>query len=261
MLTGQLWIELKRAIKIKNILKWLIIILVIPISSFYPVIEGIYYFYSVEVFQQMVGLFIPLVFPVLVVFIYLPDFVQEQKNNFITYTRPRIPLNLYILSKGLMNAFLTGFILFLMVFFSFVFAVFIEPNYLQIIAFSPPVEGNYSNGVTFSQFLKYGDLVYGLVYSIWVALNAILYTTISFLLLLIIRQPFVALSVPFLFYHVFNFVAGVFGVARFSPLSTIFPFNIEQQGFWTTMVPVTFLIIVASILYILVVRKREEWMI
>jgi hypothetical protein len=261
MLTDQLWVELKRAIKIKNVLKWLIIILAIPLSSFYFVMEGYYYFNSVEVFQEMVGLIIPLIFPVLAVFIYLPIFVQEQKNNFITYTRPRIPLNLYILSKGLMNVFLTGLILFLMVFFSFVFAVFIEPNHLQIVALSSPLEGNYSNNVSFSQLLKHGELIYGLVYSIWVALNAILYTTISFLLILIMRRPFVALSVPFLFYHVFNFVVGVFGAARFSPLSTIFPFNIEQQEMWTTMVPFTLLIIVTSILYIFVVRNREDWMI
>jgi flagellar biosynthesis protein FliQ len=260
MLIGQLCINLRRAMNFNNILKWLFIILVIPLISFFPVMDGYYYFNSVELFQEMVGLYIPLIFPALIVFIYLPDFVQEKVNNFIMYTRPRISLNIYILSKGITNAFLTGIILFLMIFFSYVFATFIEPNFLKLVAISPPLKGHYKNGVTFSEFLKYGGLIYGLVYSLWVALNAVLYTTISFLLMLIIRRPFISLSVPFLFYHVFNFVAGVFGVARFSPLSTIFPFNIEQQELWTTMVPFGFLITVGCILFVLAVREREEWM-
>ena len=85
MLTTQLWIEFKRAITIKNILIWLSIITLIPLVSFYPIREGYMFFKSVEVFQEMVGRIIPLIFPVLVIIIYLPNFLQEQKNNFITY--------------------------------------------------------------------------------------------------------------------------------------------------------------------------------
>jgi hypothetical protein len=261
MLTTQLWIEFKRALTVKNILIWLSIITLIPLVSFYLVREGYMFFKSVEVFQEMVGRIIPLIFPVLVIIIYLPNFLQEQKNNFITYTRPRVPLGVYILSKGIINAFLTGFTILLMMFFSFTFAVFVEPHYLNIIEYSPIVRGNHYSSVTFSQLLKYGDLTYGIVYSLWVAINAVIYSTIAFLLMLIIRLPFVALSAPFLFYHIFNFVVGVFGIARFSPISTIFPFNIEQQPLWTVLVPFTFLLMVLCILYFIVNRNKEGWMI
>nr|WP_259547126.1 ABC transporter permease [Heyndrickxia oleronia] len=260
MLTTQIWTDFKRAFTMKNILIWLFIILIVPVLSFYPIRKGYMFFNSIEVFQEMVGGIIPLIFPVLVIIIYLPNFLQEQKNNFITYTRPRIPVSIYILSKGIINAILTGFIIFSMMFFSYIFAVYIEPNYLHVIEYSQPIEGNYNSNVTFSQFMDYGTVTYTFVYSLWVTINGVVYTTIAFLLMLIIRLPFVALSAPFLFYHIFNFVVGVFGVARFSPVSTIFPFNIEQQQLWTVMVPFTFLIIVVCSLLFKVTRNREDWM-
>lgn len=261
MLTNQLWMEFKRSFTFKNLFKWLCIIFLIPIISFLPVSTGYYYFHKIELFQEILGLFIPLIFPVLVVFIYLPDFLQEQKNHFITYTRSRIPLSYYILTKGIMNAFLTGFIVLTMILFTYIFVIFIEPNLLRIVNYSPPLQGNYDNSVTFSQFYYYGEWTYVLVYSLWVAFNAMVYTTIAFLLMLIIRRPFVALSAPFLFYHIFNFVAGVFGVAKFSPLSTVFPFNIEQQELWTVMIPLLILLLIVSILYFIVNINREDWMI
>ncbi|MGG1218217.1 ABC transporter permease [Priestia endophytica] len=261
MLIGQLYLEFKRAFTTKNILSWLCIVVLLPLICFFPVMQGYIFFSPVEVFQEILGGIMPLIFPVLIIIIYLPDFWQEQRNNFITYTRPRIPLNEYILSKGLINAVFTGGIIFLMLFFSYTLVEFIEPHFLQFIKYETPSEYNQPSNVTFSQFLKYGDLTYFLIYSLWVTLNAIVYTTISFLLMLIIRHPFIALSVPFLFYHIFNFIAGIFGVAKFSPLSTIFPFNIEQQSLWTIMIPFTFLLLILSILYFIVIRKKEEWMI
>ena len=242
----------------KNIFIWLVIIILLPLISFYTVMEGYSFFKPIEVFHQIVGRIIPLFFPIIVIILFLTNFTQEQKNNFITYTRPRIPLNIYILSKGLMNAFLTGAIIFLTIFLSFVFSVYIEPHYLKFIDFS--YEGN-TYSVTFYQFLPYGDFTYGIAYSLWVSINAILYSTISFLLLLLLRRSFVALSAPFLFYHIFNFVAGVFGVAKFSPVSTIFPFNIQLQPLWTVLVPFTFLLIISLFLYSKVIRNKEEWMI
>lgn len=261
MLNDQIRVEFKRSFIAKNLIKWLCIIFLIPLISFLPIKSGYYYFHRVELFQGMVGLFVPLIFPVLVIFIYLPDFLQEQKNHFITYTRSRISLSHYILVKGLMNAFLTGFIVFAMLLFTYLFVIFIEPNILHMVSYSPPVQGNTENSITFSQFMNYGEWTYVLLYSLWVAFNACVYTTIAFLLVLIIRRPFVALSAPFLFYHIFNFVAGVFGVARFSPLSTVFPFNIQQQELWTVMVPMITLLLILSILYIIVIRNREDWMI
>lgn len=253
-------VEIKRAYTAKNLLKWIFIILLIPTISFFPLMNGYRFYEPVELFQSMTAAIIPLLFPVLSIIIYLPSFLQEKKNNFIFYTQPRIPLQTYILSKGLVNVFLTGFIIFLLIFLSFVFAI-IEPN-LGIIEYDIPhsVYGGMSE-VTFSQLLVYGDFMYGLIYSLWVSINAIIYSSISFMLMLLIRSQFVALSVPFLFYHIFNFITGVLGEAKFSPISTIFPFNIVQQPLWTVLVPFSFLLISLIVLIVVGVRKQEDWVI
>ncbi|MED4170589.1 ABC transporter permease [Priestia megaterium] len=261
MLIAQLCLEFKRAMNVKNILTWLFIILILPLIAFFPISQGYIFFSPIEVFQEILGGFIPLIFPVLAIIIYLPIFRKEQKDNFITYTRPRVSLSSYILSKGIINAVFTGLIIFLMLLFSYVFVQFIEPNSFNMVQYFKPSENNQPSNVTFSQLLKYGDFIYFLAYSIWVTLNAIVYTTISFLLMLIMRRTFIALSVPFLIYHIFNFIAGILGVARFSPLSTIFPFNIEQQSLWTVLVPFALLLLILLFLFFRVICNKEEWMV
>ncbi|MGP7819730.1 ABC transporter permease [Niallia sp. 01092] len=260
MLGNQLLIELKRAFTVKNLLLWIAIIIILPTIRFNMIREGYQFFDPIEVFQEMVSTIISLLFPALAIIIYLPSFLQEQRNNFILYTRTRIPLNTYLLSKVIINTCLTGLVTFLLIFLTFVFAVYVEPH-LGIIDYSPIDESAVIPRFTFSQFLSYGDLTYGVIYSLWVSINAVVYSSIAFMLLLIIDNPFVALSVPFLYYHIFNFVTGVLVAPWFSPLSTIFPFNIVEQPLWTVLVPFSFLLIVIIGLYVFAIRNRKEWMI
>ncbi|WP_075039470.1 ABC transporter permease [Anoxybacillus sp. MB8] len=261
MLRNQLVVELKRALTKKNILLWLSIIIFLPASRFYMISKGYQFFEPVEVFQETISGIIPLLFPVIVIIVYLPSFLQEQRNKFIPYTRPRIPLHIYVTSKGFVNAFFTGVVTFLLVFIPFVFIVYVE-KHLGIIHYSSPTENVRIPAVTFSQFLRYGDFAYGFIYSLWVAINGVVYGTIAFILLLNVSNPFIALSIPFLFYHVLNFVTGLFHVAMFSPLSTIFPFNIEEQPLWTVFVPFSFLIAFLVFAFVFTLRNDEkEWMI
>lgn len=258
MLRTQLFVEWNRALSSKNILFWCGIILILPSIRFYSIKEGYLFFDSIAVFQETVSTIIPMLFPVLTIVILLPSFLQEQRNNFISYTRVRVPLNTYILSKFLINAILTGLVTFLLIFIPFIFIVYIEPH-LGIIFYEPKDQNSYTPTYTFSQFLPYGEITYGLLYSLWVSINAILYSSISFMLLLILSNPFVALSIPFLFYHIFNFITGVLNIPMFSPLSTIFPFNLVQQPLWTVLVPFSVLLLISLGIFIFI--KRKEWMI
>jgi hypothetical protein len=258
MLINQLTTELKRAITKTNILLWVSIIVLLPTISFLTMTKGYVFYDSIELFHSIISVIIPLLFPVLTIIIYLPNFLHEQKNNFISYARTRIPLQTYLLSKGLINVFFTSFITFFMIFLSFIFALYVEPK-IGIIQYNN-VTLNQSE-VTFSQLLSTGVIPYIFVYSLWVSMNAIVYSSIAFILLLIIRSHFIALSVPFLFYHVFNFISGVLGEPRFSPISTIFPFNIEQQPLWTVLVPFTFLFLSLIILLLVAMRKKDDWVI
>ncbi|MBR8643893.1 ABC transporter permease [[Brevibacterium] frigoritolerans] len=256
MLKNQISVELKRAFTEKNLYIWILIIFVLPIISFSSLIRGYTYHEPIAVFQSIISTFIPILFPVLIIIIYLPDFWYEQKNDFIPSTQPRVALRIHILSKGIINAFLTGFITFLMIFISFVFARYIEPD-LGIIDYRPVSQPEFTE-FTFSQLLSVGDFTYGLVFSLWVSINAIVYSTIAYILLLLVRSMLIALSVPFVFYHVFNYVSGVLHVPQFSPISTIFPFNIEQQPLWTVLVPFSFLLISLIGLLLFALRNRGE---
>lgn len=259
MLKNQLSVELKRTYTEKNLYIWLSIIIVLPLISYFSMMTDYIYHQRIELFQSLFSTFIPLLFPVITIIIYLPNFLYEQKNNIISYTKPRVSLRIYILSKGLINAFLTGFITFLMVFISFIFARYIEPN-LGIIDYFP-MPTDVSQYFTFSQILSVGDFTYGSVYSLWVSINAIVYSTIAYILMLLVRSNLIALSVPFVFYHVFNYVSGVLQVPQFSPISTIFPFNIEQKPLWTILVPFSFLLISLIGLLLFALRNRGEWVI
>ncbi len=155
---------------------------------------------------------------------------------------------IYILSKGIINAFLTGFIVFLMVFLSFILASSINYSSSEMFYYE----------FTFSQLLSAGDYIYVLIYSLWVSINAVVYSTITYLLLHLIRSSFIALLLPFLFYHIFNFISGVLGVPEFSPISTIFPFNIVQQPLWTVLVPFSFLLISLIFLFLFTIRNLKS---
>lgn len=254
--------ELKRVMTVKNVFVWLTISVLLPLITFISKMNSYVFLKPIDVFYTMLDEFIPLLFPVLVIVIYLISFSHEQKNHFILVTRPRVPLNVYILSKGLINGFLTGAVIFFMVFLSFIFALYIEPH-LHIIDYSTmsAMYHGESQEVTFSQLLSLGSFAYGLCYSFWVSLNAIVYATIAFLLMLLIKSTFLALSTPFLFYHVFNFVAGVLGVPQFSPISTLFPFNIEQQPLWTVFLPFIVLLLILGTLFYNAIHHQEDWMI
>ncbi|WP_085505171.1 ABC transporter permease [Thalassobacillus devorans] len=260
MLANQFSVELKRAFTWKRVLLWLSIIFLLPLLRFFMIKDGYQFFEKQEVFQEMVSAIIPLVFPVLIIMVYLPSFLHEKRNNFITYTRTRVEVSKYLLSKGMVNALLTGAVVFFMMLFAFIFAFYIEPA-IGMIYYYPMDEYSVVREVTFSELLTYGELFYGIVYAIWVAVNAVIYSTIAFLLLLVVNNAFVALSVPFLFYHVFNFITGVFDVPMFSPLSTLFPFNIVAQPIWTVFVPFFVLIFGLAATSIYIMRNRKEWMI
>lgn len=259
MLKRQVLVELKRYTSVNNLLLSFGFIILIPMISIYSIRTGYNYNQPLDAFENAFSTIIPLLFPAMIMLIYLRTFLQEQKNNFIFYTRPRINLEEYILSKGIANALLTGTVVFGMIFLPFVFIVYIDP-YIGVINYEEGLRIINSNSLgTFSQFSKYGDFTYGFIYSLWVALNAILYSSISFVLMLILKSKFISLSVPFLFYHVFNFIVGVLGFARYSPLSTVFPFNIEKQALWTVFIPFSFLIITLLCLLVLAKRNRENW--
>ncbi|MRX72131.1 ABC transporter permease [Bacillus lacus] len=230
-------VEWKKALTLNRILMCLAIIFIPTTVQFLYVKTGYQFYRPVEVHTEMIGGIIALLFPILFIIIYSNSYASEIKDNFITYMKSRTKLSNYLLAKGIVNAVLTFAVAFSMVFVSFVLIVYIEPL-LNIVVYETRDIRHVSVG-TFEIFLSYGTLTYGLVYSFWVAVNAVLYSTASYVLTIIIKNNFLALSLPFLWYFVVNYAIAILGFPQFSMSSTAFPFNITQQPIWTIFVPFT----------------------
>lgn len=259
MLHKQLAIELKRALSMDRILLWAVMIITPTLIQFFIIKDGYVFNNSIELFQRLISGFIPILFPIFMILIYTDSFINEKKHNYLTYTRTRIWLPTYLISKGIVNSMLAFLVSFLLVFLPFLFAIYIEPN-STIINYGTQTNNPVSK-MTFNQFLTYGTLTYGIVYSLWVALNGMVYATLSFLLSLCIKNPFIALSIPFVWYQSMNFTTGILGFATFSPLSTIFPFNLTQQELWTILIPFTILVLVIlGLILFLSKRQSSEWL-
>lgn len=246
MLGHQIKVEFNRILNGKQIVKWLLLIFVFPTIQFLLIKDNYVYYRHLDFFLRLNSNFVPLLFPILMTLVYTTEYVGEQKNNFIQYTRLRIPLSTYLLSKLITNAILSFIIAFFIVFIPFVFAMYVEPV-LGIVKLSP-TEGNPIPYTTFEQFLFLGTFLYGIIYSLWVGLNGSMYATMALLFLMILEKPFIALSIPFIYYLMTNYIIQVLGLDRFSPASTIFPFSMDQQPLWTVFVPFSILFLILVIL-------------
>lgn len=197
-----------------------------------------------DFFSFNMSVFLPFLFPLLVVLIYAQPFSNELSNNYITYTRVRIDFKKYILIKLVSNSIVVFISFFIVVFIVFLFSYYLEP-YLGLVNYEPEnvklTSGSLLdydiNKFTFTQLIKYSTLLYGFTYSGWVALNAVLYSSMAIIATLLFRNTFVALSMPFLFYHIGSFVIAVVGFPMFLLDASIFPFNIVQQPIYIAFIP------------------------
>ncbi len=245
--------QFKSLVSIKFIVIWSFLIIG-PIIFAVSKSDEYMLFRPVDLFTLILENILPMLFPLIVVCIFLLNFSNEKKDHFLFYTRSRIPIKKYLKNKFWLNNFSVFTVIFLFVFIPFVFCFYIEPS-LGLVKYYPIESESDISTHTFSQFLSYGSLVYGVVYSLWVALNGVLYAAIAFFLLMTINNSFLALSLPFIFYHIVDFGIAILGFSKFSLTSTIFPFNIVQQPLWTVIVPFFFLALILLCLYIYI-RKN-----
>lgn len=149
---------------------------------------------------------------------------------------------------------LTGIFFFVLMFAFFIFAYYIEPS-LGIAKYKPAkyvsIEESYTR-YTFTQLVQYSTFAYAIVYSLWIAINAAIYSAIGFFLVLLIRNRFLALSLPFIAYVVSAFVLIAFNLPDYRLNFSIFPFDRVQTPIWVAFVPflVLLIILVSLMLYV-----------
>jgi len=215
-----------------------------------------------DFYTLIISTILPLFFPIVVVIIYLVTFSRQISNNFILYTRLRIDIKKYLGAKFITNAIVVFFVMFSSVFIPFIFAFYIEPL-LGIIVYEPENSGlstselikNTYQRYTFSQLLEYGSFTYGFLYAVWVGVNSVIYTSLGFFALLLINNRFLALSIPFLLYHLGSFIIAVLNYPMLLLDASIFPFNITQYPIWIVCLPLLFLFLVCMGLYIYTKRN------
>lgn len=251
-------IEFKKALSIKFLIVSLILI-ILPLIVVLPIINGTYTFFEpIEVHAQLISSSaIALLFPIFLIPLNAGSYANEKKNNFLLYVKPRTMLSNYVIAKGLVNAIVTFAVAFLMIFIPFVFIQYIDPalNIIQYTTdfYQPPSAG------TFGFLAETSILLYGIGYSLWVAINGALYTTIAYLLSICLKNKFVALSIPLLWWIIMNFVTAILRIEMFSPVYTVFPFTITAQPIWTIFVPFTILLLVIIGLTAFIKTKSKVW--
>lgn len=251
-------IEFKKALNRRFIIYSLALIF-LPLIIILPIINGSYVFHrAIDVHAQLLTKSpIPLLFPLLLVQLYAGSYANEKKDNYLQYVRPRTIISKYVLAKGIVNAFLTFLVAFLMIFVPFLFIQYIDPMigyiYYETEFFNPVSIG------TFEVVAQNSVLLYGIVYSLWVGINGAIYMTIAYLLTICLKNKFVALSIPFLWWFIMNFVTAVLGIERFSPVFTVFPFSITAQPMWTIFIPFIVLILIIATLIVYIKKTRKVW--
>lgn len=247
-----------QAFTVKQCVLYLLIILGLPTLQFSFIYKSYQFFLPTEVFEETLSGTIPMLFPILAVLIFLPIFIAEYKDNYLTYVRTRASLKDYLLAVGFVNVMLTGFVFFLMTIVTFVLIRYVEP-FFGLVNYTPLSEKTHDVTNAFSFLMDIDPLLYAILYAAWIGLNGAVYATLAYLLILSLEQVYLAISLPFVAYHIFNFVAGIMQAPQFSPISTVFPFNITEQPLWTVFVPFTVLIVVNFTLYLTMIRPKPEW--
>ncbi|ASA25908.1 ABC transporter permease [Paenibacillus donghaensis] len=203
---------------------------------------------------------LPISFPIITVLVYAASFSEEVHHRFLTYTRMRRPIIETIYIKLIANVILTCLFFFILVYVCFTFAYYIEPL-LGIAKYDPEGYGLTQENIaadtytrhTFTQLLRYGTFTYSILYSLWVGINAAVYSAISFCLVILLKNRFLALSLPYITYIVVTLSFASLGLNTYRPTYALFPFDYMQSPIWTACVP---FLVLAGTLALLILYLR-----
>ena len=256
--------EINNNISFKFIIVWFLIIISPIIYNLFR-LNQYSLLDSLDFFELTMTTILPLVFPLIVVIVYLVPFSNEITNNYLFYTRLRINVQRYLTIKFAANSIIVFVIMFSFIFIPFLFSFYIEPLF-GIVNYEPETSGlstpelikNTYERLTFSQLLEYGSFTYGFLYSIWVGLNGVIYATIGFFALLLVKNKFLALSIPFLLYHLGSFIIAVADFPFLLLDASIFPYNTVQYPILIVFIPFLFLLFLCFGLYIYIKKNLYQ---
>ena len=201
----------------------------------------------------MMGEAVPIAFPVIVVVFGCLSLTWSLNHGFLVLTRTREDVAVRLRRLFLVNAAVVGTVMAVTTLLAAVVAYWVVPAF-GLIEFQPLYIGITPEKVgamsltnnTWSFLLAHGAPVYAIAYAVFVGVSGALWASLAFMLVLLVPNRYVALSLPFLIYNVVDFVIQVFGLPEFSPMISVFPFNISAMPLWTAFVPMTVLALVTA---------------
>lgn len=239
-----------------------VLVIAFPVASTLAVADATTFTTAMQLFTTMLSGSLPLLFPVIVACFGCLTLTWRLSHGFVALTAVRTSIRADLARRALANAALVGAIFFSTVVVAAVVA-FEVVSRAQLITFRPESMLTYPEGLPFSPAqVRRSDLsnntwsflyaagwpVYAVIYGAFVALAAAAWSSLCFLLVLVVANRYLALSVPFIVCEVANFLAALAGHPEFSPLSSVFPFNITAQPLWTAFVPVGVVIVATAAL-------------
>jgi hypothetical protein len=219
---------------------------------------------NLDVYFEFMNSPITVLFPVLVVFLSCLRLFQELGHRFASNTLVRVRVESYVFAK-LLVASGTSFL----VFFLFAFVPFVIAFYLWPLSGNPSVDpsvymmttqsaiADSFQRATFTSLLEQGPMVFGVVYSLWVAFGASVYTGLGMAALLLVKNRALALALPFVLFFGETAAAQIAGHPYASLLFSLFPFGYQQAPLLVGMAPTLVLAALVAVVWVFIMRRVQ----
>lgn len=215
--------------------KWpVLIVLVIATAASMILSSTLYKNYALEYDLEAweVGMeYIVFLFPLIAVLPVGWLMYYERKDNFLVYTLPRVSKKKYLFAKWIVLAGSAAVTMFIVMFAGVLTALYLKPAIVPVLSLVDPVTGELISQILAHHFLGelFADqpLMYGLLFSLWRGLLAVLIATLAFVLSLYVENIFIILTGPFIYYILENFILSVLGIPQYRLVTAIDPTTLQ----------------------------------
>lgn len=188
-------------------------------------------------------------FPLFVVIPLCWNLYYERKDNFLLYVLPRVAIKKYLTAKWLIHAVSAFFILFMPYMISAVFAVCVnEPVLYENNNFLHVFMGAYTEN----------PLLYAFLLSCWKGLIGVLVMTFGFVLAMYVRNIFLILTGPFIYFVLENFILAILRLEKYRLVVSFDPACISANAFNAGSMVVGPMLLIAVIAGTMVFLKKVK---
>ncbi|MRG27180.1 hypothetical protein [Laceyella tengchongensis] len=165
------------------------------------------------------------VVPIICVWPFADTYAMERNSGYLNFVRMRMEHRTYVRIKLLINALVGGVVTSVPTLMLTIFTLSIYPK---------TFDADNQIGGAFSSLLPENVVLYMFVYVFLHFVFGVVYATFGFGLSLYIQKRYLILTIPFIFYHVFNFLfAQIETLSALKPPSTFLPHAATFSTGWT----------------------------